>query len=76
MSEAAERCSGRIKWYNSDRGYGFIRTADAREFFAHVSQVQGDYEPLKGDAVEFSIDRGKDGRPFARRIVIKSEAAS
>jgi cold shock CspA family protein len=68
--QQAERLTGRVKTWIANRAFGFIETPDARSFFAHVSQVQGDWEPMKGDEVEFSPDLDKSGRPFARKIVI------
>jgi cold shock CspA family protein len=67
------RAIGIVKFFNEDKGHGFITAADAIDFFAHASQLVGDYFPLKNDRVEFTPDNGKDGRPFARKIVILSK---
>ena|ERR1700733_1317181 len=73
-----DKLTGTVKWYDPNRGYGFI-TNDATysDIFAHISQVSRDCdEPRKGDRVTFIEDIGKDGRPYARRIVIVKETES
>lgn len=70
MQQQVERSTGTIKWFDSQRGYGFITADDASEFFCHISQMQNHFEPLKNDRVEFTPDKGRDGRTFARHIVI------
>jgi cold shock CspA family protein len=67
---ATERLTGRVKHWNANRAFGFIATDTGADYFAHISQIQGDYEPLKNDQVEFTPDVGRDGRTFARSIVI------
>jgi CspA family cold shock protein len=69
--------TGTVKWFNTDKGYGFITTADCRDIFAHISQVSDECDdPTKGDRVNFIEDIGKDGRPYARRIVVVKENES
>jgi cold shock protein len=66
--------TGTVKWFNADKSYGFITTADYRDIFAHISQVSNDCdEPRKGERVTFIEDKGRDGRPYARRIVVVKE---
>jgi CspA family cold shock protein len=67
----ATKLTGVVKWWNENKGYGFISMDDCRDIFAHISQVpdESDY-PQKGDAVTFIEDRGRDGRPYARSIVV------
>jgi CspA family cold shock protein len=54
----------------SDRGFGFIRTAEGKDLFFHRSELQGvDYSSLReGQQVEFEVGRGRDGRPQAVRV--------
>ena len=77
-AQPAPRTTGTVKWFDPERGYGFIVTADYREIFAHRSQVaDGAGEPTKGKPVSFVEDIGRDGKPFARRIVVvKPESAA
>ena len=50
-----------------DRGYGFIKTEQGEDLFFHRSEFQGvDYNSLReGQAVEFEVGKGRDGRPQA-----------
>lgn len=55
--------NGTVKWFNSEKGYGFITAEDGSEVFAHFSNIQEDgYKSLdEGQAVSFEIevnDRG------------------
>jgi CspA family cold shock protein len=44
---------GKVKWFNSKKGYGFISTTDGRDIFVHYSNIASDgYRSLdQGDAV-------------------------
>jgi CspA family cold shock protein len=54
---------GIVKWFNSDKGYGFIGREDGPDVFVHCSAIQLDgYKTLKeGDEVEFDIVEGQKG---------------
>ena len=69
-ASAAPRIPGTVKWFDVERGYGFIVTADYREIFAHRSQVAARADLPKGKPVSFIEDIDRDGKPFARRIEI------
>ena len=58
-----ERETGTVKWFNSDKGYGFIARADGTDVFVHYSAIQGGgYRVLEeGQQVEFDIVEGKKG---------------
>jgi CspA family cold shock protein len=54
---------GTVKWFNADKGYGFIAVDGGRDVFVHFSAIQSDgYRSLEeGQRVEFEItktDRG------------------
>jgi cold shock protein len=56
--------TGTVKWFNGDKGYGFITPADGgKDLFVHFSAIQGDgYKSLdEGQKVEFDVGRGKKG---------------
>jgi CspA family cold shock protein len=60
---------GRVKFYNSDRGYGFVTLADGGgDLFFHISAVVAMEEPKKGQQVQFRLGRGRDGRPVAEHV--------
>ena len=71
MSDKQTTLRGVVKFYNADRGYGFIRFGNDLETYFHITSVANDCaDPLKGDTVEFIPDKGKDGRPCARAVKI------
>lgn len=62
--------TGTVKWFNSDKGYGFITVDNGDEVFAHFSEIQSDgFKTLEeGQKVEFEITQGNRG-PQASHIV-------
>ncbi|MEW6202944.1 MAG: cold shock domain-containing protein [bacterium] len=62
------KSKGRVKWFNSARGYGFIEQPDGGEdIFVHYSAIkQEGYRTLKeGDEVEFEMVQGPKGKQAA-----------
>ena len=60
----AERELGVVKWFNGEKGYGFIaRKNGEKDVFVHFSAIMGDgFKTLKEDqAVEFSVVQGAKG---------------
>ncbi len=57
------RTTGKIKWFNNTKGYGFIGLDDGADVFVHYSAVQGEgYKTLQeGDLVEFEVTQGQKG---------------
>lgn len=55
--------TGKVKWFNSEKGYGFITTEEGKDVFAHFSQIQKDgFKSLEeGEAVSFEIADGDKG---------------
>ena len=52
---------GNIKWFDNEKGYGFIVQEDGgKDLFVHHSETDG-YALQEGDAVEFEIGEGKKG---------------
>ena len=58
---------GVIKTLITDRGFGFIQTAEGTDLFFHRSELQGvEYDALRrGQEVEFDMGKGRDGRSQA-----------
>lgn len=64
------RSKGTVKWFNNQKGYGFITPEEGKDVFVHHSAIQGDgYKSLnEGQAVEFDIQEGPKG-PEAKNVV-------
>ena len=62
--------TGTVKWFNPDKGYGFIAREEGDDVFAHFSEIQGDgFKTLdEGQAVEFEITTGQNGKLQASKI--------
>ncbi len=58
---------GTVKWFNADKGYGFITPESGEDVFVHFSAIQADgYRSLdEGQAVEFDITQGPKGAQAA-----------
>ncbi|MDZ4169702.1 MAG: cold-shock protein [Coriobacteriia bacterium] len=61
---------GTVKWFNPDKGYGFIEQEGGDDLFAHFSEIQGDgFKTLdEGQAVTFEVGTGKNGKAQAQNI--------
>ncbi|RBW67616.1 cold-shock protein CspD [Bacillus taeanensis] len=61
---------GRVKWFNAEKGFGFIEREDGDDVFVHFSAIQGDgYKSLdEGQSVEFEIVEGPRG-PQAANVI-------
>ncbi len=55
--------SGTVKWFNAEKGYGFISREGGPDVFVHYSAIQGSgYRSLEeGQAVEFEVTSGPKG---------------
>ena len=61
---------GKVKWFNAEKGLGFIEREDGDDVFVHFSAIQGDgFKTLEeGQTVEFEITQGNRG-PQASNVV-------
>lgn len=67
-----EREIGTVKWFNDQKGYGFIAREGGDDVFVHFSAIEGSgfRSLMEGDRVEFSVEQGDKGPAAAhvRRI--------
>lgn len=59
-----ERTNGTVKWFNEEKGYGFISQTDGPDVFVHHSEIQATgFRTLReGDKVEFTVTQGQKGK--------------
>ncbi|NLC57099.1 MAG: cold-shock protein [Armatimonadetes bacterium] len=65
--------TGRVKWFNATKGYGFIETQEGRDVFVHYSAIQAPgYKTLdEGQVVSFEVVNGPKG-PQAANVTVAS----
>jgi len=68
----ANRTKGTVKWFNADKGFGFISREGGDDLFVHYSEIQGSgYRSLdEGATVEFEITQGKKGQQASAVTVV------
>ena len=67
----SNKMTGLVKWFNSDKGFGFITPSDgSKDVFVHFSAIQSNgFKTLEeGQRVEFTIEQGQKG-PAAANVV-------
>ncbi len=64
---------GTVKWFNNQKGYGFITGEDGKDVFVHYSglQMEGFKSLEEGAAVEFEITDGAKGPQATNVVVVK-----
>ena len=67
-AEGLPRERGRVKWFDAEKGYGFLVRPTGEDLFVHHSEVRGDPSALApNDEVEYEVGRNDRG-PNARRV--------
>ena len=67
----ATMAEGTVKWFNPEKGYGFISREDGDDIFVHFSEIQMDgYKTLdEGQRVSFEVTEGANGKLQASNVV-------
>lgn len=67
----SERINGTVKWFNGDKGFGFITREGGADVFVHFSAIQGEgFRNLQeGQKVEFAVEKGPKG-PQATNVTV------
>ncbi|RKD24228.1 cold-shock protein [Ammoniphilus oxalaticus] len=54
---------GTVKWFNAEKGFGFIEREEGEDVFVHFSAIQGDgFKSLdEGQSVTFEVEQGQRG---------------
>ncbi len=61
--------TGTVKWFNAEKGFGFIEIEDGNDVFVHFSAIEGDgFKSLdEGQRVQFNVTQGNRG-PQAENV--------
>ena len=64
--------TGKVKWFNNQKGYGFITPESGSDVFVHHSAIQGEgYKSLgEGQEVQFDIQKGPKGDQAVNVVIL------
>ena len=64
---------GTVKWFNEEKGFGFITGEDGKDVFAHFSQIKKDgfKKLVEGEEVTFDVAQGERGPQASNIVTVK-----
>ncbi|ERT66661.1 MULTISPECIES: cold-shock protein [Cetobacterium] len=64
---------GTVKWFNEEKGFGFITGEDGKDVFAHFSQIKKDgfKKLVEGEEVTFDVVQGERGPQASNIVTVK-----
>ncbi len=68
--------TGKVKWFNAEKGYGFITGEDGKDIFVHYSSINADgYKTLEeGQTVTYDVIESNRGQQASKVTVIQAAA--
>ena len=71
-----ERVTGTVKWFNNNKGYGFIQRENDSDVFVHYSSILGTgfKSLMEGQQVEFVVEEGIKGPQASDVLVVDQDA--
>lgn len=68
----SDREIGTVKWFNNEKGYGFIEREEGDDVFVHYSAIMGEgFRALdEGQRVEFTVEQGQKGLQATSVVII------
>ena len=72
-----QRTTGRVKWFNERKGFGFILNQEGDDIFVHYKDIKGEgFRTLhENDPVTYVLDKGPKGLKAQEVVLVQEEAA-
>jgi CspA family cold shock protein len=69
----SDTLNGTVKWFNNQKGYGFISGEDGNEYFVHFTGIAGNgfRELVENQKVEFNVEDGDKGQKAVNVTVVE-----